>query len=195
MPRRRLPGRSSGWMAKVMILGGILLMILAVTGVLLQNWAQPAEETGEVVQDEYSGPLRVGKRMANFTLPDLNGNMVQLSDYSGHMVLINAWATWCPPCRSEMPDLNALYQKHRSSGFVILAINAGETRDQAAGFAKQLELTFPILLDQDESLMDSLGIRDYPTSILVDGNGVIKALHVGLFTQVALDREIEPLIK
>jgi thiol-disulfide isomerase/thioredoxin len=133
--------------------------------------------------------------MTSFTLPDLAGQQVKLSDYAGRIVLINAWATWCPPCRAEMPDLETLYQKHHSTGFVVLAINVGETRDQAAGFANQLGLTFPILLDQDERLMDTLGIRDYPTSILVDGNGIIKAVHVGMLTPEMLNREIVPLIK
>jgi len=178
-----------------MILGGIFLMVTALAGVVLQNWAQAPAETSQFSQDQPAGPLQIGGRMPDFTLADLNGGQVKLSDYAGRMVLINTWATWCPPCRAEMPDLEQLYQKHRSNGFVILAVNAGETREQAAGFASQLNLTFPVLLDPDEKLMDALAINNYPTSILVDGDGVIQAIRVGMFTPEALKREIEPLIK
>jgi peroxiredoxin len=194
IPAPRMPGSTPTWLAKVMILCGVFLMILAVTGVLLQNRASSPEQVS-TSQEEPAGPLRVGSLLADFTLPGLDGKQVKLSDYRGRMVLINAWATWCPPCQAEMPDLNALYEKHRSTGFVILAVNTGETRDQAAAFAKQLGLTFPILLDQDESLMDQLAIHDYPTSILVDGNGIIKAVKVGMFSPQTLNQEIAPFLK
>ena len=140
------------------------------------------------------GPARKGAQFGNFTLTDVNGKQVQLSDYAGRPVLINAWATWCPPCQAEMPDLNAYYKAHSGQGFVILAINAGETSAQASNFANQLGLTFPILLDPSERLMDALHIADFPTSILVGRDGLVKAIHIGRMTPAMLEEEISPFL-
>ena len=93
-----------------------------------------------------------------------------------------------------MPALNTFYQQYRDKGFVILAVNAGETQALASDFAKSYGLTFPILLDPDQHLMDQLGIHDYPTSFLIGKDGVIKKVHIGMLTSGALEQEILPLI-
>ncbi len=189
-------GRALGKIWIILVLGGVLLMVIAASGLILQPQTQAADTSTDVPGTVlYNGPARVGSRMQDFTLVDITGKQVSLRDYAGRPVLINAWATWCPPCQAEMPDLNAFYQKYRAGGFVVLGVNAGETQDVAAGFAKKLGLTFPILLDTDEALMDSLSIQDYPTSILVGKDGNIKAVHVGMFTAEMLNQEILPLIK
>ncbi len=172
----------AGWL----VIAGGVFMLAAVIGLLSFN--KPASNS--LVE-----PPRVGTKMINFSLQDLDGKTVKLSDYAGHPVLVNTWATWCPPCRAEMPDLNAFYQKHESEGFVVLAINAGETRDQADAFSKQLALTFPILLDPEEKLMDRLSIHDFPTSILVGPDGLVKSVHIGMYTQLQLEEEVLPYLK
>jgi peroxiredoxin len=186
-------------MPKVLLLAGFILMALALIGILLQTRGQTAPAADQALDiptnPPYSGPARVGAAMRDFTLKDINGKQVKLSDFSGREVLINTWATWCPPCKAEMPDLNAFYEKHKDSGFIILGINAGESRDLAAGFANQLNLSFPILLDSDEYVVDSLGIRDFPTSILVGRDGKIQDVQVGMFTPDMLEQKILPLIK
>jgi peroxiredoxin len=95
----------------------------------------------------------------------------------------------------EMPDLNAYYQKYRSQGLVILAVNAGETASQASTYVQQLGLTFPVLLDTDEHLMDVLHINDYPTSILVGRDGLVKAIHIGRMTGQIIESEMTPFIQ
>jgi len=138
------------------------------------------------------GPARVGKPLGDFSLKDINGQTVHLSDYKGKAVLVNAWATWCPPCKAEMPDLNAYYQTHQADGFMLLAVNAGDPAGDAAAFASQKGLAFPVLLDPNTSLLNSLGIHSFPTSILVGTDGVVKAIHIGMFTPEALEAEITP---
>ncbi len=191
-PVEHRPGRI--WIA--LVLAGVLLMVLAASGLVLRGREQAQASENATIPSSalYNGPARVGSRMRDFTLVDITGKQVKLSDYSGRPVLINAWATWCPPCQAEMPDLNAFYQKNKAGGFIILGVNAGETRDVAADFAKQQMLSFPILLDSNEALMDSLSIQDYPTSILVGKDGNIKLVHVGMFSAETLDQEILPLI-
>jgi peroxiredoxin len=140
------------------------------------------------------GQAQVGKPLGNFSLSDINGKTVHLSDYTGKTVLVNAWATWCPPCKAEMPDLNAYYQTHQADGFMLLAINAGDPASDAATFASQKGLTFPVLLDPNTRLLNSLNIHDFPTSILVGKDGVVKAIHVGMFTPQTLEAEITPYL-
>ena len=137
---------------------------------------------------------QVGHPMASFTLTDLSGKQVRLSDYAGRPVLVNAWATWCPPCRAEMPDLHQLYLKHKAEGFEILAINAGEDTSIVNSFIQQNGFTFPVLLDPQTDLLDGFGIRDYPTSIMVGRDGKVKLVQVGMLTPDAIQKVVEPLI-
>jgi peroxiredoxin len=140
------------------------------------------------------GPAKVGKQLGDFSLTDIHGKTVHLSDYAGQVVLLNAWATWCPPCKAEMPDLNAYFQAHQADGFMLLAINAGDPASDAAAFASQKGLAFPVLLDPNTRLLNSLGIHSFPTSILVGTDGVVKAIHVGMFTPQTLEAEITPYL-
>lgn len=187
---RNSTGRQGPVLMIGMIVVGVAMMLFAIVGLLRTNQTQSSGGA-----DEARGPLHVGVRVADFAFSDLTGKTVRLSDFKGRSVLINSWATWCPPCQREMPDLEAFYQQHQSNGFVVLAINAGETREQAAGFVSQIGMTFPVLLDPDEKFTDRYNIRDYPTSVLVGTDGLVKAVHIGLITPEQLDREILPLIQ
>ncbi len=180
------PSKPAGG-GRVLSIGMIVVGFLLVAGAALLLIAQRGD-AGSL------GPVKIGGRLGNFTLTDLSGKQVQLSDYAGRPVLINAWATWCPPCQAEMPDLNAFYLAHRSQGFVILAINAGETQAKANAFATRLGLSFPILLDPSEALMDALHIADFPTSILVGRDGIVKAVHVGQMSPAMLKNEFSPFL-
>lgn len=139
-------------------------------------------------------PVRVGQELSEFKLTDVNGETVHLSDYAGRVVLVNAWATWCPPCRAEMPALNAYYQEHAQDGFVILAVSAGDTPADAAAFAQAYHLAFPVLLDPQTELLNGLNVRSFPTSILVDREGIVRDIHIGLFTPDQLEATIGPLL-
>jgi len=164
----------------LLLLGGALLLTSAV---LLYLSNRPAV-----------GFPRIGSRMANISLRDLDGNQVQLRDYAGRTVLINAWATWCPPCRAEMPMLVKEYEARKGGGFTILAINAGETKAEAAAFADEYGMEFPVLLDTDSALLDSLLIDSLPTSVLVGPDGVVKAIHIGVMSPELFAAQFAPLI-
>ena len=140
-------------------------------------------------------PARVGASVGDFSLTDVTGKNVRLSDYKGKPILINAWATWCPPCKAEMPLLNQYYQAHAKDGFVLLAVNAGDTKDVTASFVDQNGLAFPVLLDPGSQLLDQLAIRSFPTSVLIGKDGKVKSIHVGMFTQESLESEVSPLLK
>lgn len=109
-----------------------------------------------------------------FALHDLKGSLVKLKDFEGKVVLLNFWATWCSPCRREIPSLEKLYQMRKDKGFEIVAVNAEVAPpSQIVSFAKKFEMSFPILLDSEGSVANDFWVRAIPTSFLLDKNGVI----------------------
>lgn len=109
----------------------------------------------------------------NFVLPDLNGTQVSLADQHGKVVFLNFWATWCPPCRAEMPSMEKLYTKFKDNDFTILAVNLGENEAQVRAFKESFKLNFPILLDADSSTGMIYGAISVPTTYLIDRDGHI----------------------
>lgn len=166
-----------------LVVVGVLVVVLLAVLVVNEVASSPSMERAQV-----------GRALGDFGLTNLQGQTVHLRDYAGQTVLINAWATWCPPCKAEMPDLNAYYQAHRAEGFMLLAINAGEPASHAAGFAQQQGLAFPVLLDPHTALLEALGVLSFPTSIVVGPDGVVKAIHIGVFSPAALEAEVTPYL-
>lgn len=115
----------------------------------------------------------------NFKLENLNGIEVELSDYHGKVVFLNFWATWCGPCRYEMPSMEKLYNEFEEAGLEILAINLGETAPVVKEFMEEYNLSFPALLDKDNSVAQVYGVRSIPTTYLIDRDGHILGMAVG----------------
>jgi|WetSurMetagenome_2_1015567.scaffolds.fasta_scaffold328141_1 peroxiredoxin len=182
--RERVQARENRRKAQTLtlVVGGVLVLIAIL-------WVFYDSSKGQSVV-----PPRMGAAIGDFSLTDIQGKSVRLSDYKGQVVLINAWATWCPPCKAEMPLLNQYYQAHASQGFMLLAVNAGDTRDQAAGFATQNALAFPVLLDPGTKLLNQMGIHDFPTSIVIGKDGKVKTIHIGMFTNDSIESELTPLL-
>lgn len=109
----------------------------------------------------------------NFILRDLNGNQVNLEDHRGKIVFLNFWATWCPPCREEMPAMEKLHNRFKKDDFIILAIDLQENRQQVKRFKERFKLTFTILLDSEGKVGSMYGIRSIPTTYLVDRKGYL----------------------
>jgi peroxiredoxin len=121
-----------------------------------------------------------GFRAPDFTLSDLDGEQVSLSDFQGQLVLINFWAAWCPPCRDELPAIHAQYEE--SDDLVVLGVNFQEGADEVGPFVTDEGLTFPILLDKEGRVTMMYRARGLPTSFLVDAEGIITAVHIGPMT-------------
>lgn len=135
----------------------------------------------------------VGAPAPDFVLKDLAGNTVKLSDYAGKPVLINFWATWCEPCRAEMPAIEDRYKTYAGSGFVVLAVNVAEPADLVSPYVKELGLTFPIVLDTGASVTELYRVFGFPTSFWVDGKGTIVAQHVGPMFEDQIDNYLSQL--
>ena len=119
-------------------------------------------------------PLQEGRPAPDFTFPDLDGRKVSLSDFRGKVVLVNIWATWCPPCRDEMPSMQKLYERFKGEHFEILAVSIdADGREAVAPFMQQMNLTFPVLLDPKEKIRSLYGITGVPESFIVDRDGIL----------------------
>jgi len=146
------------------------------------------------------GPATIGAQKGNlapdFSLVTLDGRAENLRDYRGRTVVLNFFATWCGPCRAEMPDLQAVYGELRDRGLVVVGVNQGESRQQVSAFAREFGLTFPIGLDEDQSIGRQYGVRAYPTTFIIDRQGVIREVIVGgPLTRSAVRRQVEGLLK
>ncbi|MBX3028035.1 TlpA family protein disulfide reductase [bacterium] len=120
------------------------------------------------------GPA-TGYAAVDFTLPDLSGTPVRLSDLRGRIVFLNLWATWCPPCRAEMPSMQALYDRLKGPDFAMIAVAEDTNAADVAAFVAELGLTFPVLLDRDNRLPGRFGVTGYPETFVIDRDGrVIK---------------------
>jgi thiol-disulfide isomerase/thioredoxin len=155
------------------------------------NPDQPGEEpTPEDILKGYSYS-KVNLPIKDFELEDLQGNTVRLSDLKGKIVFLNFWATWCPPCRNEMPHMQAFYEKYQDD-MVVLAVNPNKLENQgfddsekaeerAREFVEEEGFTFPVLLDRDDSVWDMYRQRGIPANYMIDREGTIRYLKPGAF--------------
>ena len=117
----------------------------------------------------------------DFALEDLSGETVSLADYRGQVVIVNLWASWCGPCRAEMPALQSVYESLSAEGLVVLAVNstAQDTEEAARAFVTEHALTFPVLLDRADSVSQAYRLRSLPSTFIVDRQGVIDSVLIG----------------
>ncbi len=162
------------------ILIAILVLILT-TGWFIAGCSSPSTTSAPVEGTQ------VGGRAPDFTLPDLEGQSVSLSDFRGSPVFINFWASWCGPCEAEMPYIQEIYEgwTGKPPSVSILAINIGESAATVEGFMERLGLSFPVLLDASQDVTLKYNVRAYPTSFFIDKNGIIQALRIGAFSNKA----------
>jgi peroxiredoxin len=158
--------------------------LLAVAGLAMSN--MPA---GAAVTPSAGAP--------DFTLPSLDGPNLRLQEQRGRVVMINFWATWCGPCRVEMPHLSKLYEKYRGSGFTVLAVNIDEDPHKAASLAKQLGMRFPVLLDTEKKVSRLYDLSTMPSTVLVDRDGRVRFVHRGYRDgyEDTYDKQIRELLR
>ncbi len=139
--------------------------------------------------------MLAGAPAQSFTVKTLDGADGALGDYRGKVVLVNLWATWCAPCRSETPALEQLYRSDRKRGLVVLGIDQGESAPAAAAFARELQLTYPILIDTEQRYGRAYAAIGLPTSMLVDRTGRIVQGIDGERTLAEFQSIVDPLLR
>ncbi|WP_282059946.1 TlpA disulfide reductase family protein [Bacillus pumilus] len=157
-------------------------VLLVLIGLLVWNLLEPKEP---------AIGLEKGDKAPDFELKTLDGQMASLSDYQGKKVLVNFWATWCKPCRTEMPDLDAIRSEY--DRVEVLAVNLTTTEksvDHVAAFADELKLSFPILLDQ-KGIQARYQVLSYPTTYILDEKGRIMSVKHQMLTKKEIEQELD----
>jgi cytochrome c biogenesis protein CcmG/thiol:disulfide interchange protein DsbE len=156
-----------------------------------------ADRTGSSTSGKIPAP-QAGFLAPDFELKSLAGERVKLSDLRGQAVLINLWATWCPPCREEMPTLEKMYNEYKDQGFVVLGVNMTHQDDtQAVGlFVEKYGLTFPILLDETGVVANTYQMKSLPSSFFINRDGIVAEVVIGgPMTEALLRTRIETILK
>jgi cytochrome c biogenesis protein CcmG/thiol:disulfide interchange protein DsbE len=184
------PPRSNTWFY-VSVTLAVLLIVAGLLGLWLSNQTSSSDQTPA---GQFTTPASKAMQAPDFTLQTLDGRSVKLSDYRGQVILLNTWASWCPPCRAEMPDLEAYYREHKEDGFVVLAINDEEDASTVASFIQAQGFTFPVLLDPGGKVMSQYGVRGLPTSFFIDRNGMVRGVWSGQLSPERLKQIVDPLL-
>lgn len=171
------------------IFGGLILILLAALAVLALT---PAKQTG----------TSVGMAAPEFTLKDMKGNPVSLKDFAGKPVFINFWASWCPPCKLEMPDLQEAYQKYGGQvAFLMVNLTTSEKMGQPALFLGETGYTFPVLLDTELNTANGLGkvaslyqVNSIPQSFFIDKKGIIQAKYLGPMDMTIFEENLQKIL-
>jgi peroxiredoxin len=172
-----------------MLMIGVGLIAIGITLFMLLNNAAASP-------DEFSTvPVKVDFAAPKLTLTDLAGKTVSLDDYLGSVVLVNLWATWCPPCREEMPGLQTFYEEHKADGFVLIAIDQEEPLETVQPFVEEFGLTFPVWLDEDYQAEREFNTMNLPSSFLIDRTGQVRLMWVGGVSEKFLEKYVTKLIK
>jgi cytochrome c biogenesis protein CcmG/thiol:disulfide interchange protein DsbE len=137
----------------------------------------------------------IGKPAPDFALTMIDGTQVRLSDFKGKPVWINFWASWCPPCRAENPDIQDLYNAHKDAdGLVLLAPAIGEGRDSVAGYMQRADLHYPVGTDSDTQIAANYRVLGIPTHIFVDREGIIRDMRIGAMSKKTMEKKLAQII-
>jgi peroxiredoxin len=144
-----------------------------------------------------AAPIAPSQPAPDFTLRTMDGKNLRLQELRGRVVLVNFWATWCGPCRQEMPHLNRLYDKYKGSGFVMLGVNIDDEPDKAIGVATKLGLHFPVLLDSEKKVSRMYDLNTMPSTVVIDRDGRVRYVHRGYRDgyEDNYDKQIRELVK
>jgi len=127
----------------------------------------------------YGHAVSVNDKAPDFTLKNLQGTNLRLDEYRGKVVLINFWASWCGPCRQEMPLLDRIHQRYSDAGFAVLGVNVEGTLAPAKETAERTHVTFPVLIDENQKVSGLYDLESMPSTLVVDRDGVVRYVHHG----------------
>ena len=169
------------------VLGG-LLVVFAILATATPKSGNSTTSQNSVV------PQKVDYTAPELSLQNLNGESESLTDYRGQVVLINNWATWCPPCKAEMPTLVAYHKDHMADGFSVIAVEAGEPADVVTQFASSYKMSFPVWLDPTGESLRAFGNGTLPNSYVIDRTGTVRYAWTGEISREMLEKYVTPLI-
>ena len=183
-------------------LRAIRAVLWALVGVITVAWLfvgggleSLSSLTGSPTSSGTAGTADVGQRALELRLPLAGGGEVDLAHYRGQVVLVNFWATWCGPCRAEMPAMERAYQTHGPRGFAVLAVDVQEREPEVLAFLREVGATFPSAIDANGEATRAWRAVGLPTSFLIDRQGIIREVRVGPFTDEMLEERLTRLLQ
>ncbi|HYH02794.1 MAG TPA: TlpA disulfide reductase family protein [Bacillota bacterium] len=172
---------------KLLVIGAIMFLLIVTIAGLNFSMGNAEVKSGAAV----------GNRVLDFELSDLDGKKVNLLEVVGknQVTLVNFWATWCPPCRAEIPELNRFYQKYGKQKVALLAVNLQEEPPQVKSFIKKNRIDFPVLTDTAGKVAKLYNVYAIPTTLIIDGKGIIRHVIEGSTTLKVLDAKVQDVMK
>ena len=185
--RRRKNNNLLSIMGVGLILVGIALFLL---------WSRNEAASGLASSSNGNSvvPVSVNYPAPQLSLQNINGDTNSLEDFRENVVLVNNWATWCPPCKAEMPTLEKYYETHAQEGFTIVAIEAGDAKDQVMQFTESLNLKFAVWLDPRRDSLSAFGNGNLPNSYVIDRQGMVRYAWTGEINLAMLEKYVTPII-
>ena len=183
----------SGLKRWTLLVGAVICLVTAFFVVVSAGLPDRATYTGFIAAGEEYAP-EVNAIAPPFEAQTLAGEHIRLADLRGKVVLINFWATWCEPCKAEMPDLQAVYETYQTRGLRVLGVNLGEGKADVGTWVKQLGLTFDIVLDDGQRIASLYQLRGQPSSYLIAPDGVITQIYFGPTIRQSLEAAIAPFL-
>ena len=183
---RRKKRKQSFLTPQTLLIGGFFLLLF---GIIMWQGLRPSSDVAS-----QNTQIAIGQPAPQFQAPDLEGHNTSLADYEGDVIVLNFWATWCPPCRAEMPGIQSVYDMYQGEGLTVLAVNARENVPVVAAFQEQFGVTFPILVDEQGQVMNLYQAHSLPTTIIVDRDGVVQHIQNGSITAAQLEAIIVSLL-
>ncbi|MSQ33166.1 MAG: TlpA family protein disulfide reductase [Dehalococcoidia bacterium] len=169
----------------------LVIAVMALVAVACGGGGGPAPAGAE---RSTSGPPRVGQLAPDFTLERVDGGPLALRELRGQVVLVNFWASWCGPCKVEMPLIQQVYDQYRARGFQVVGVDFGEPREDAVDFVQQGGFSWPFVLDGNQGVAKRYNVLGLPASFFLDRQGVIRQIHVGPFvTREQLEEKVAAL--
>jgi peroxiredoxin len=173
----------------LIFLGLGLLLFAAAAYFFLQNDLEPSSDLSAI-------PVKMDYPAPELSLTDMNGNPSSLADYREKVILVNLWATWCPPCKEEMPAMETFYRKHAADGFMIVAVNDGDPTPDVVKFVTDYGLTFPVWLDPTYIATEkAFKTMNLPSSFVINREGRIVLSWVGGVNLQTLEQYVTPIIE
>lgn len=175
------------------IIGVGLILVGVALFAILRGPGSSTDET-EALADPSVVPMAVDFPAPPLELTNLDGETQSLADFSGKVLLVNNWATWCPPCKAEMPTLKKYHDTHSAEGFSIIAVEAGDEKEEVVQFAEALGLTFPVWLDPDGASINAFKNGSLPNSYVIDREGKVRYAWTGEISLAMLEKFVTPVI-
>jgi peroxiredoxin len=180
------------WKRMLFMFGAVVAFTAAFFVLFRSGLPERAQFTGQITADGLTIAPEIDAIAPAFELSNVQGNTISLSKLRGKPVVVNFWATWCEPCKVEMPALEAVYHTYKNQGLHLLAVNLGESRETASAWAREMKLTFDILLDPTQATGALYQLRGQPSTYVIAPSGIITHIYYGPTSESALKEALAP---